>query len=217
MRNFHTSKSKFDLTLCQSRLHTASETFVRQKKKKKKNSEQVRFSAFFASLIFLVSQHKALYEKQSADYKDIEYKERLWLTIAEKLGKDDRDTYVRQKKKVMLAIQKYDDECESVVTETESEVCTTPYKSDDGLARYCQWKEARDERREKERQQRQALEELKNDEVSTFLSSLAPCMRRLSPEKRSYLKIKMQELVHDVAFGGVYYQQFSQDPTYRSL
>lgn len=41
-------------------------------------------------LIFLVSQHKALYEKQSADYKDIEYKEKLWLTIAEKLGKDGR-------------------------------------------------------------------------------------------------------------------------------
>ncbi|KAK9956298.1 hypothetical protein ABG768_014043 [Culter alburnus] len=127
-------------------------------------------------------------------------------------------------------------EHESVVTETESEVCTTPCshsakrkktqaESDDGLARYCQWKEARDERREKERQaerqaerqQRQALVELQSDEVSTFLSSLAPCMRRLSPEKLSYLKIKMQELVHDVAFGGVYYQQFSQDPTYRSL
>ncbi len=30
--NFRTLKNKYDLTLCQSRLHTASETFVRQKK-----------------------------------------------------------------------------------------------------------------------------------------------------------------------------------------
>ncbi len=30
--NFRTLKNKYDLTLCQSCLHTASETFVRQKK-----------------------------------------------------------------------------------------------------------------------------------------------------------------------------------------
>ncbi len=40
--NFRTVKNKYDLTLCQSRLHTASETVVRHKK----NSDQVRFSAF---------------------------------------------------------------------------------------------------------------------------------------------------------------------------
>ncbi len=32
VRNFRTLKNKYDLTLCQSGLHTASETFVRQKK-----------------------------------------------------------------------------------------------------------------------------------------------------------------------------------------
>ncbi len=32
VRNFRTLKIKYDLTLCQSRLHTASETLVRQKK-----------------------------------------------------------------------------------------------------------------------------------------------------------------------------------------
>ncbi len=32
VRNFRTLKNKYDLTLCQSCLHTASETFVRQKK-----------------------------------------------------------------------------------------------------------------------------------------------------------------------------------------
>ncbi len=31
VRNFRTLKNKYDLTLCQSRLHTASETFVHQK------------------------------------------------------------------------------------------------------------------------------------------------------------------------------------------
>ncbi len=42
VRNFRRLKNKYDLTLCQSRLHTASETFVRHKKK----LDQVRFSAF---------------------------------------------------------------------------------------------------------------------------------------------------------------------------
>ncbi len=32
VRNFCTLKNKYDLMLCQSRLHTASETFVRHKK-----------------------------------------------------------------------------------------------------------------------------------------------------------------------------------------
>ncbi len=32
VRNFRTLKNKYDLTLCQSRLHTASKTFFRQKK-----------------------------------------------------------------------------------------------------------------------------------------------------------------------------------------
>ncbi len=41
VRNFRTLKNKYDLMLCQSRLHTASKIFVH-----KKNSDQVRFSAF---------------------------------------------------------------------------------------------------------------------------------------------------------------------------
>ncbi|KAL0973575.1 hypothetical protein UPYG_G00206310 [Umbra pygmaea] len=108
------------------------------------------------------------------------------------------------------------EESDSVVMETEREGSTTPSgscivkskkiqaESEDNLDRYCQWREARDERREKEReaerQQRQAWQDLQTDEVSTFLSSLAPCMRRLAPEKLSYLKIKMQELIHEVSF-----------------
>ncbi len=32
VQNFRTLKNKYDLTLCQSRLHTASENFVRHKK-----------------------------------------------------------------------------------------------------------------------------------------------------------------------------------------
>ncbi len=42
VRIFRTLKNKYDLTLCQSRLHTASETFVCHKKK----LDQVWFSAF---------------------------------------------------------------------------------------------------------------------------------------------------------------------------
>ncbi len=43
VRNFHTLKNKYDLTLCQSRLHTASEIFIRHKK----NSDRVRFFCIF--------------------------------------------------------------------------------------------------------------------------------------------------------------------------
>ncbi len=39
VRYFRTLKNKYDLTLCQSRLHTASETFVRHKK----NKNRIRF------------------------------------------------------------------------------------------------------------------------------------------------------------------------------
>ncbi|KAL1006457.1 hypothetical protein UPYG_G00072640 [Umbra pygmaea] len=60
-------------------------------------------------LIHLVSQHKPLYDKQSADYKNTEYKDRVWQLIAEQLEKQDveavkkmlrnlRDTYVRYRK-----------------------------------------------------------------------------------------------------------------------
>ncbi len=45
VRNSRKLKNKYDLTLCQSRLHTASETFVRHN-----FLDQVRFSAFFASV-----------------------------------------------------------------------------------------------------------------------------------------------------------------------
>ncbi|XDV40006.1 hypothetical protein PO909_009170 [Leuciscus waleckii] len=222
IRIFRTLKNKFDLTLCQSRLHTASETFVRNKNIRKPPYKRTTTSRMASdNLIHLVSQHKALYDKQNADYKNTEYKDRLWQVIAEQLGKQDDDQMQTEKER------------DSVVMETEREGSTTSSgscgakskkmqaESEDNLERYCQWREARDERREKEReaerQQRQAWQDLQNDEVSIFLSSLAPSMRRLTPEKLSYLKIKMQELVHNVSFGGVYYQQFSQDPNYRSL
>ena len=94
-------------------------------------------------------------------------------------------------------------------------------ESDDGLERYIQWRETREDmkakERESERQQRQTWQDMQTDEVSTFLNSLAPTMRRLPPEKVSMLKIKIQELIHDAAYGGVYYPQYGQDPSYRCL
>ncbi len=42
VRNYHSLKNKCELTLCQSRLHTASETFVRHKK---------NYIEFFASVV----------------------------------------------------------------------------------------------------------------------------------------------------------------------
>eukprot|EP00064_Thunnus_orientalis_P000939 superscaffoldBa00000057_g940 len=95
--------------------------------------------------------------------------------------------------------------------------CKTQAESGDSLGIYLQWREAREEVREAERQQCQAWQELQTDEVYTFLSSLASSMRRLIPEKLFYVKIKMQQLVHDAALWGVFHQQFSQDPTYRDF
>ncbi len=58
-RNVHTLKNKYDLTLCQSRLHTASETFVRQKKKIGSDS----FFCVFASVACILIGKEDEYEK----------------------------------------------------------------------------------------------------------------------------------------------------------
>ncbi len=70
--NFHTLKNRYDLTLCQSRLHTASETFVRHKK----NSDRVWFSAFFHIIanilrgVLTVQSHRTSERQiQNGDYQ----------------------------------------------------------------------------------------------------------------------------------------------------
>lgn len=45
----------------------------------------------------------------------------------------------------------------------------------------------------------QSLEQ--RDDVTLFLLSLAPAMKRLAPEKQSWLRTKMQQLVHEAEFG----------------
>ncbi|CAJ1050812.1 uncharacterized protein LOC115797015 [Xyrichtys novacula] len=67
------------------------------------------------------------------------------------------------------------------------------------LQEYLLRKEARAEQRERER-------EKEKDEVTLFLLSLAPAMRRLPPERQSWLKFKMQGLVHEAEFGPAYSQ-----------
>ncbi len=58
VRKFRMLKNKFDLTLCQSRLHTASETFVRHKK------IRIRFDYLrFASVACILIGKDEEYEK----------------------------------------------------------------------------------------------------------------------------------------------------------
>ncbi len=58
VQNFCTLKNKYDLTLCQSRLHTASETFVRHKK-----IGSVSIFCVFASIACILIGKDEEYEK----------------------------------------------------------------------------------------------------------------------------------------------------------
>ena len=56
-------------------------------------------------------------------------------------------------------------------------------------------KEARVEQREKEKEK---------DDVTLFLLSMAPAIKRLPLERQSWLKFKMQSLLHEAEFGPAY-------------
>lgn len=71
-------------------------------------------------------------------------------------------------------------------------------RSRDVIEEYLERKEAREQQRAREREER--------DDIHCFLMSLAPAMRRLSLDKQSWLKIKMQEMVYEAEFGGYYPQ-----------
>ncbi len=65
VQNFHTLKNKYDLTLCQSRLHTASETFVRPKK-----FVSGLIFCIFASVACILIGKDGEYEKTHAKISD---------------------------------------------------------------------------------------------------------------------------------------------------
>ncbi|XP_068198962.1 uncharacterized protein [Antennarius striatus] len=58
--------------------------------------------------------------------------------------------------------------------------------------------EAREARRDWDLDQR--------DDVSLFLLSLAPALRRLAPEKQSWVRTKIQQLLHEAQFGPTRFQ-----------
>ena len=91
-------------------------------------------------------------------------------------------------------------ECSSVVARPAKH----KRKSGDSiLEEYLRKKEAREEESDRERAQQR-------DDVTLFLLSLAPTIRRLAPEKQSWVKLKIQELCHQAEYGVVYpeYQTF---------
>ncbi|XP_025998136.1 uncharacterized protein LOC113006397 [Astatotilapia calliptera] len=72
-------------------------------------------------------------------------------------------------------------------------------KSVDGLLEEFLTKtEARDAQRERDMEQR--------DDVTLFLLSLAPAMRRLTAEKQSWVRTKMQQFLHEAEFGATKFQ-----------
>ncbi|KAM9339290.1 uncharacterized protein ABDE67_016955 [Symphorus nematophorus] len=72
-------------------------------------------------------------------------------------------------------------------------------RSTDGLLEeHLRRMEARDAQRERDMEQR--------DDVTMFLLSLAPAMRRLPAEKQSWLRTKIQQLVHEAEFGPMGFQ-----------
>ncbi len=65
VRNFHTLKNKYNLTLCQSRLHTASEIFVHHK------TIRIRFDFSVASIlrgVLTVQSHRTS-ERQNPEWR----------------------------------------------------------------------------------------------------------------------------------------------------
>lgn len=71
-------------------------------------------------------------------------------------------------------------------------------KSGDFLEQYLERKEAMEPQRARECEER--------DDISLFLMSLAPAMRRLPVDKQPWLKIRTQEMLHEVEFGASYSQ-----------
>ncbi|KAL6095454.1 uncharacterized protein ACO6RY_09380 [Pungitius sinensis] len=72
-------------------------------------------------------------------------------------------------------------------------------RSSDGLLQeYVRRMEAREAQRDRDLDQR--------DHVTLFLLSLAPAMRRLPAEKQSWVRTKMQQLLHEAEFGALSFQ-----------
>ncbi|XP_029281250.1 uncharacterized protein LOC115028793 [Cottoperca gobio] len=70
--------------------------------------------------------------------------------------------------------------------------------SDALLEEYLRRLEAREAQRERELEQR--------DDVTLFLLSLAPAMRRLPAEKQSWVRTKVQQFLHEAEFGATSFQ-----------
>uniref|UniRef100_A0A3B4XFW6 Uncharacterized LOC111657989 n=1 Tax=Seriola lalandi dorsalis TaxID=1841481 RepID=A0A3B4XFW6_SERLL len=70
--------------------------------------------------------------------------------------------------------------------------------SDSLLEEYLRRMETRDAQRNLDLDQR--------DDVTLFLLSLAPAMRRLSAEKQSWIRTKIQQLLHEAEFGAANFQ-----------
>lgn len=62
---------------------------------------------------------------------------------------------------------------------------------------YLAAKEARDSEREEEHQQ---CREEERDEILSFLNALAAALRRLPPQKQSFVKLQIQKLEHKAEF-----------------
>lgn len=72
-------------------------------------------------------------------------------------------------------------------------------RSVDGLLEeFLRRMEAREAQRDRDADQR--------DDVTLFLLSLAPAMRRLTVEKQSWVRTKMQQFLHEAEFGTVKFQ-----------
>ncbi|XP_070787230.1 uncharacterized protein [Enoplosus armatus] len=70
--------------------------------------------------------------------------------------------------------------------------------SDSLLEEYLRRTEAREAQRDRDTDQR--------DDVTLFLLSLAPAMRRLPAEKQSWVRTKIQQFVHEAEFGATNFQ-----------
>ncbi|XP_040016895.2 uncharacterized protein LOC120808235 isoform X1 [Gasterosteus aculeatus] len=114
-----------------------------------------------------------------------------------------RLNHLKTEEQEAVAAELLDDRTDAEEEEEEEAASTRPtrarsWSSDGLLQEYVRRMEAREAQRDRDLDQR--------DHVTLFLLSLAPAMRRLPAEKQSWVRTKMQQLLHEAEFGALSFQ-----------
>uniref|UniRef100_A0A3B4F3D9 MADF domain-containing protein n=1 Tax=Pundamilia nyererei TaxID=303518 RepID=A0A3B4F3D9_9CICH len=167
--------------------------------------EVSRGSQAAEQLIMAVSGFPSLYDMNSPTYRDLNMRSDAWRQVAEIVGVPGEFQNSAEIPARTSALTREHFRCgrEGKLSKHRRPASPRPLrpkrKSVDGLLEEFLTKtEARDAQRERDMEQR--------DDVTLFLLSLAPAMRRLTAEKQSWVRTKMQQFLHEAEFGATKFQ-----------